>query len=165
VNILITGPESTGKTTLTNALSLHFNAHVIPEYARSFLEARNGNYHYDDLKEIAEGHLRYVQNTTKSPIIIFDTFLLNLKIWSIQKFGKCDSFIESNLWAVKFDKILLMYPDIAWTFDPLRESQYDRLAIFNEFKKEMDTKDLQYSIIKGEGVNRLNSSLEEIGVI
>ena len=36
--IIITGPESSGKTTLCNALSKHFNLPFSKEYAREYLE-------------------------------------------------------------------------------------------------------------------------------
>ena len=39
--IVITGAESTGKSTLTEALSKHFNAPFIPEIARDYVEKLN----------------------------------------------------------------------------------------------------------------------------
>ena len=36
--IAITGPESTGKSTLAEKLARHFNVDFIPEYSRTYLE-------------------------------------------------------------------------------------------------------------------------------
>ena len=40
LKVVITGPESTGKSTLASALSTHFNAVLSEEYAREYLETK-----------------------------------------------------------------------------------------------------------------------------
>jgi nicotinamide riboside kinase len=137
---------------------------LVPEYARTYLELREGHYGYADLKYIAEGHINYIAGIERKTVTVFDTFLLNLKIWSLRKFGICDPYIEDNLWSIDFDRIFLLYPDIEWRYDPLRESRDERHAIFGDFQAELNTKGLQYSIIKGTGVNRMNSCLEDMDV-
>jgi len=55
--IVIIGPESTGKTTLSEELAKHFNTISCPEYAREYLSQNGINYNYYDLLKIAQGQL------------------------------------------------------------------------------------------------------------
>ncbi|MFK7932281.1 MAG: AAA family ATPase, partial [Saprospiraceae bacterium] len=55
--VLITGVESTGKSTLTAALAAHYDTIWIPEYARQYLEQLNRNYVQADLLKIAQGQV------------------------------------------------------------------------------------------------------------
>ena len=53
--IILTGPESSGKTTLCKALSQHFHLPFSKEYAREYLDGLNRDYNQDDLLKIAKG--------------------------------------------------------------------------------------------------------------
>lgn len=57
--IVIVGPESTGKSTLSQELSQHYANHYptawVPEYAREFLDELDRPYTYEDLLTIAKG--------------------------------------------------------------------------------------------------------------
>ena len=55
--IVILGPESTGKTTLSKELAQHYQTQWVPEFARNFLVTHGMNYDYDDLLTIARGQL------------------------------------------------------------------------------------------------------------
>ena len=52
--IAITGPESTGKSTLAEKLAKHFEVDFIPEYSRTYLENFEGHYTENDVVEIAK---------------------------------------------------------------------------------------------------------------
>ena len=49
--IAITGPESTGKSTLTKALAIHFNTLWVEEFARTYLNNLGRSY------EIGRAHV------------------------------------------------------------------------------------------------------------
>lgn len=55
--IVIIGPESTGKSTLCDQLSKHYNTLWCPEYAREYLLKNGTDYSFDDLLTIAKGQL------------------------------------------------------------------------------------------------------------
>ena len=38
IRVVLFGPESTGKTTLSKALARHYNSVWVPEYAREYLQ-------------------------------------------------------------------------------------------------------------------------------
>ncbi len=63
--IVIIGPESTGKSTLTEQLAAHFNTLACPEYAREYLVAHGTAYTFDDLIAIAKGQLALEDKMTE----------------------------------------------------------------------------------------------------
>ncbi|NJK84851.1 MAG: ATP-binding protein, partial [Bacteroidales bacterium] len=48
IKVVITGPESTGKTVLTEELAAHYHTVFIPEYAREYILHLNRSYTYAD---------------------------------------------------------------------------------------------------------------------
>ena len=52
--IVVVGPESTGKSTLSEQLAAHFNAKWLPEYAREYLLTNGKEYTINDLLVIAK---------------------------------------------------------------------------------------------------------------
>ncbi len=72
--VTILGTESTGKTTLSERLSAHFNATLVPEAARDII-ANSSYFTMEDLHKTAVEHARRITEAEKgnSPIIIIDT--------------------------------------------------------------------------------------------
>ncbi|MFC2087906.1 AAA family ATPase, partial [Bacteroidota bacterium] len=82
--IVITGPESTGKTTLTKVLSKKFEGIGINEYAREYIEKKTvEQYVYEDVVHIMEHQYEEFQSNTNSDkaFVFFDTYLIITKIW------------------------------------------------------------------------------------
>ena len=57
IRIAITGPESTGKSTLAESLAVHFKGALIPEFARTYLENKTEKYSQSDIDFIAQKSL------------------------------------------------------------------------------------------------------------
>jgi nicotinamide riboside kinase len=116
LKIILTGPESCGKTTLARQLAEHFDVPLVEEYVREYFEKKEtsrrkigtGNqYNEADLKEIAMGQiaaekkaesalfkqLKHKKRANKPPFFICDTDVLTIKIWSEEKYGHCDKWI------------------------------------------------------------------------
>ena len=53
MRVVITGPESSGKSVLAGELAAFFGAPLVQEYARTYLEQRQGAYVQDDLLAVA----------------------------------------------------------------------------------------------------------------
>ena len=53
-HIVISGPESSGKTTLFEQLSNTNNCYFVPEHSRIYLNGINRKYNYLDILEIAK---------------------------------------------------------------------------------------------------------------
>jgi len=161
--IIVTGPECSGKTTLSKSLSKYFNSKLINEFARNYLTNKNNKYNVESLLEIAKN--QYKLENQKSKTIICDTDLLTIKIWSEYKFGKCDSWILDKINTQKKEQriYLLCKPDLKWEYDPQRENEFDRDKIFNIYKKELISLEHKFRVIKGN--NRLDLAKKYIASI
>lgn len=104
IRIAITGPESSGKTTLCRSLSEHLNVSFVPEFARSYLEKTNGEYDYPDLNKIAMGQLERVKSSN-SEVVISDSDFSVLEIWSQYKYGSVSAYIQELVKQDLFDYI------------------------------------------------------------
>ena len=142
--IIITGPESSGKTTLCKNISLLLNIPFAEEYARKYLKKIKKDYNQDDLIKIAKGQLKSEKNKK-----ILDTDLITIKIWSNYKYGTCDKWILDQIKKQKNRNriYLLCKPDLPWETDPLRENPKDRMKLFQIYKEEISELAHRYYII------------------
>ena len=147
LKIIVTGPESSGKTTLCKALSEHFKIPYSEEFARGFLDELDRNYKKNDLLKIAKGQLNSEENTQ-----LLDTDLITIKIWSQYKYGSCDKWILYQIEKQKSENrfYLLCKPDIPWQEDVQRETPHEREELFEIYKKELEHLGHNYFIIEGE---------------
>jgi len=105
IKIVVIGPESTGKSTLCEALASHFHIIWCREYAREYLLQHGTDYTYDDLLTIAKGQLKLedeaaatvVSKHQQPPILIIDTDMYVMKVWCEFVFGKCHQFILDEI--------------------------------------------------------------------
>ena len=157
LKIIVTGTESSGKTTLCKALSTHFKIPFTEEYAREYLNNLESDYTQSHLLEIAKGQLLSEHN-----VQILDTDLITIKIWSNYKYGNCDKWILKQIEKQKAEKrfYLLCKDNIPWEEDPQRENPNDRVELFEIYKQELDNLGHNYFIVEGE--NRIENSIAKI---
>ncbi|ALI99573.1 AAA family ATPase [Rufibacter tibetensis] len=164
IKIAITGPESTGKSTLAAQLGQHYGAPWVPEYARTYLDELGRPYEAPDLEAIAKGQLKLWQaEAEKNPELLFlDTELLVLKIWSEHAYGICSSFILENLRQQNCDLYLLLNVDLPWQPDPQREHPHLRQFFYDWYKRELEQMGVPFAEISGSADLRLQKAIEAI---
>jgi len=162
--IAITGPESTGKSILTEQLAKHFQAIWVPEYARTYLDSKNGSYTYADILKIAKTQLAQMEEVSANSkdLIFFDTELIVTKIWCEFKYGKCHPWITKHIPEQNIDLYLLMNIDLPWQPDPQREHPDKRNILFNLYKEELEKQNFPYQIISGTGRQRTDNAINAI---
>lgn len=151
----VTGPESSGKTTLAIALAEKYTGIFIPEFARAYLEQKNGLYSIEDLDVIAEKQLALWEEVSTEKLLFCDTEMLVLKIWSEFKYGTCSTFILEALRNQQFEHYFLCRPDIDWEEDPLRENPEDREELFERYLSELKKQGIPFTIVEGSLENRI----------
>ncbi len=162
--IAIVGPESTGKSTLTKALSNEWNATVVTEYARQYLADHDGKYSESDLIEIAKGQLALEERALEGhpKILICDTNLMEIEVWGYFKFNRIDILIQKMSSMTLYDIHLLTYPDLPWENDPLRETPDHLTELFEVYLQFLEQRKLPFRIIKGTGDARLHNTLKAL---
>ena len=161
--VVVTGPESTGKTSLAMQLSEVFKCTLVGEYARTYLNKLDRSYHQYDLTHIAKGQFDMQNKTLKeSSLLICDTDLLTIKIWSEFKYGNCDPWIVNSLVDNLPDLYLICYPDLKWEYDPQRENPNDGMELFEIYLAEIKKLGVPFQIIKGLGEERTEKGLKVV---
>lgn len=160
--IAITGPESTGKSVLSEELAGFFRTEYVPEYAREYLMQLNKPYKKDDLLLIAKGQIALEKKleSLTDDWLFCDTDLLVIKIWSIHKYNQCDPWILEMILKNCYDLFLICDIDMPWKFDPLRENPDDRKYFMDWFIRELEDYDFPYHIVKGQGQQRTENAIQ-----
>lgn len=172
VKIVLFGPESTGKTTLSRHLARYYNTVWAPEFARDYLQKKWNNERKtcekDDLLPIAIGQMKLENNLAKKAdkVLICDTDLLETKVYSQEFYGgflddKLDEAAQKN----EYDLYLLTYIDTPWEADDLRDRPTERLEMFKAFEKALKEHNKNYILLKGDKETRLKNATKAIDSI
>lgn len=164
--IVVTGPESTGKTALCQELARHLQGIWVPEYARKHLLENGPEYESTDLLFIAEQQMKHIDEAIQKnhSWVICDTDWLTIVIWSQVKYGQVDERILHWNSAFQPDLYLLCEPDIPWEHDPFREHPNHREEIYSLYFNLLNKLQLNYSVVNGLHSNRLQSALRALGI-
>ena len=95
------------------------------------------------------------------PLLVCDTDLLVLVIWSEVRFGQChDWIIETYAEQTRTQDrhYLLCSYDVPWEPDPLRENPDDRKELFDLYREKLEFLGLNYDIIAGTVDERLSKT-------
>ena len=164
LKVAITGPESTGKSTLAQQLAAHYNTVWVPEYARTYISELPGRYTAQDLENIVRGQLASYQQAVPpaSQILFADTDLLVIKIWMLHAFGTCPVWILEALEKQDFNLYLLMNVDLPWEPDPQREHPHLRQFFYDWYKKELQQYRFNFIEISGTAEKRLQNAVSYV---
>lgn len=165
LKVVVTGPESTGKSTLTELLAKHYNTVFIPEYAREYVANLNRPYQYDDLEHITKHQVMEVEkyNSLASKIIFLDTFLIITKVWFDVVYQRVPQWLDDAIKASDIDLYLLCDTDIPWQADGIRENGGEmREYLFGRYIAELEHYGFNYRIVSGLDENRLANAISYV---
>ncbi|HEX5793741.1 MAG TPA: multifunctional transcriptional regulator/nicotinamide-nucleotide adenylyltransferase/ribosylnicotinamide kinase NadR [Rheinheimera sp.] len=125
--VLITGPESCGKTTLTRKLAKVYCTSWSEELGRDYQQdvvGGNGDlFDLEDFNRIA--HLQYEQDLkalrTANKVCFFDTDAVVTAFFSQIFLGGVAGRIESFIDPAKYDLVIALKPTVPWIADGMRE--------------------------------------------
>jgi len=162
IKVVTTGPESSGKTTLAKALAEHYQVPWVPEYARGYISNLGRLYQEEDLLKIAQGQVAREDEAAKDKpdLLICDTSLIVIKIWSEYRYGRCHPWVLEQIEQRPVNLYLLCSPDIPWEPDPQRENPDDRDQLFHLYQQALKNKPTK--IISGNRPERLAQAVSEI---
>ena len=169
LKIVLFGPESTGKTTLSIKLAHHYNTVWVAEYARAYLQNKWNNERKtcenSDLLPIAIGQMELENQLAKKAdmVLLCDTDLLETKVYSEEYYGGIvDPMLEKAAVENTYDLYLLTYIDTPWEADDLRDRPGQRLEMFNAFENALKKNNRPYILLKGDKITRLKTAIKAI---
>ncbi len=167
--IVITGPESSGKTTLSEYLSSEYKIPLVKEYAREYLSTLrqaqgDKSYTFEDVIKMAKMQLQKEQEAiSQNNLLFLDTDLTVFYVWIKEKYGEEIDWINTHLSQAQNKIYLLCDVDIPWRDDDLREHPNieDRKRLFTEYQNLLERNNLTYHIISGD-INTRQKKCREI---
>lgn len=163
LKIAISGPESSGKSTLAKELGAYYKLPVVEEYARRYFKDRPLNHRKESILAIAREQIQLEKNAALSAgSLFFDADLITIKIWLKYYNHPVPSFIETHLTEGAYDYSLLLYPNTPWIDDGIRSNPHDRIALFKQFEEELKKYGIPYHVIKDLGKDRSQSAIRAI---
>ncbi len=165
--IVLTGPESTGKSQLTGDLAKHFGGIGLAETARSYLELLGPGYSKQDILTIAKMQVDEEKAAASKDIeyLFIDTDLIVTKIWLQHCYGDVPDWIHNSISQTPRHLHLLCYPDLPWVPDRLRENPDIRMELFDLYRSEIEFYKLPYTIITGFDKLRLQQAIDAVNAI
>lgn len=166
INVAILGAESTGKTTLCRDLAVHFGCPCVPEYMRTYLQAKWDSEQltctWDDLLPIAQGQIKLENKLAKQAAqmsdrdyLFCDTSLFELMVYANWYYGDCPEALTQAALAHHYDMILLTDVDIPWVADDLRDSPHQREDISAYFASQLTLHNKTFQRIGGDREERV----------
>lgn len=165
--VVIIGPESVGKSTLTKKLAVQFDTYHVEEYGRTYTEISGTNeLTNEDFINIARGHKKLLNKTLKEgkKVIFVDTEAITTKIFGEMYLGdKFDpTVINGLIKKQKYDLYLLLNIDVPWVDDGTRDFPDKRIEHFERIKQELKDNNIPYVLINGTYEERFEKAVNEV---
>jgi nicotinamide riboside kinase len=169
LRVVLYGPESTGKTTLSQMLAAHFKTEWVPEFSRDYLQEKWDREQkiceIDDILPIAKGQMELENEKAKKAknVLFCDTNLLETVVYSKAYFkGFCEPSLLKHALKAHYDLYFLMYIDVPWVEDDLRDRPHQRELMFAKFKEPLDDYNKPYHILQGSLEERFATAVKMI---
>jgi nicotinamide riboside kinase len=166
LRIVITGPESTGKTTLAQELAGALGTFWVPEFARFYVSHLGRLYERSDLYAIGCGQKRWETwyRQQQEGILVLDTDWTVLHVWEAYRFEPAPQPVWRQGYGepVPADLYVLCTPDFPWTPDPLREHPNEQYILFEWYLALLKDLNTPFILAEGPPSVRLEKVLETI---
>jgi len=166
--VVLTGPESSGKSTLAQDLSEAIGQPFTAEAARAYL-AEKPFRGMEDLLAIHRAQRQASEELVSGDpgekvnglsVAIEDTDALTTWIWAEEKFGEVPEEIRADFRQHPPMLYLLCHPEIPWEPDPLRENPTDRDRLFARHVAILEACGQPYVVLRGNRSERLAEALK-----
>lgn len=161
--VCVFGPESTGKSTLTQKLAAHYHTVGVREYARDVIE-RQGDITADDMVTIARGQQALIDAALDDAnrVLFTDTDALSTTVWARWLYGAPDAGVQDIARAHPCDFYLLLSPDLPWVADAVRYLPGRGQEFFDDCEKVLRDEGRPYAVIGGQGNVRLDRAIAAV---
>lgn len=166
IRAVVTGSESTAKTTLAEQLARYYHAELVPEFVREYAEAHRV-IEFADHGPIARGQMALEDEALArgNPIVIQDTDLLSTVVYCEHYFGKCPAWIAEAARERAPDLYLLCEIDVPWVADGVRDRGHMRDEMQRLFRDAVNQSGVPVAVITGGRDERLERATEAVDAL
>jgi nicotinamide riboside kinase len=164
--VAVLGAESTGKTTLAQALGVQFRDEgrrvvVVDEFLREFCDREGRTPRADEQCHIATEQTRRIEAAAAHhELVIADTTALMIAVYSEQVFGDVSLYEQALAAHASCSLTLLTALDLPWQPDGLqRDGPQVREPVDARLRAALDRGGVSHAIVSGAGPARLQAAL------
>lgn len=167
--IVLLGAESTGTTTLAQALAEYFQTSWVAEYGREYSlqkqAAGDAHWHTPEFLEIAREQTRREDLAAREAnrVLICDTNAFATTLWHRRYVGWHDAVLDAVGRQSRADLYLLTGDEIPFVQDGLRDGEAIRHEMHRWFVEALDSQPVPWSLLSGDPQTRLAAAIRACG--
>ncbi len=171
VRVVLTGPESVGKTTLAERLAARFaashGAAWVPEFVRRYAEGKGAPLDFTDHGPIARGQMALEDEhaARAGRLLVHDTDLVSTVVYCHHYFGRCPAFLEEAAVARRPARYLLLDTGVPWVPDGVRDRGDRREELFALFRDTLERLGAPYEVIGGDWAAREAAAVRAVAAL
>lgn len=164
IRVVLTGSESTGKSTLGARLAARYAAELVPEFVRDFAQRNGGVIDFSDHGPIAKGQMaledEYAARADR--LLLQDTDLLSTVVYCRHYFGRCPAWIEDAARERRPSLYLLCEIDAPWVADGVRDRGERRDEMQQLFRDAVTESGARFVVLEGDLERRESKAIAAI---
>jgi NadR type nicotinamide-nucleotide adenylyltransferase len=161
--IVIYGGESTGKTTLCEALANRLKTVWVPEYGRQLWLEKDGNLTLSDMTKIGVTQIQNENERTNDARdwLVCDTSPLTTAFYSASMFGTVANQLKS-ITNRHYDFTFVCAPDFDFVQDGTRQDEAFRDEQHAWYLRELNQRGIPFTLLSGDLDTRIGNVLSKV---
>ncbi len=168
IRVCIVGAESSGTTTMAQALAAHYQTMWVEEYGReySIKKMQTGQPQWESAEFV---HIAAEQSQredwaarTANRLLICDTDAFATSIWHQRYLGRREASVEAIAASRHYDLYLLTDVDIPFVQDGFRDGEHIRYLMHGVFLVELQAQNKPFALLSGSHPARLEKAISLI---
>jgi HTH-type transcriptional regulator, transcriptional repressor of NAD biosynthesis genes len=162
--ICLLGGESSGKSTLAEALAERLETAFVPEYGRELWTAKKGLLAYDDMVDIARRQIEREHSAAQRShrYLVCDTSALTTLFYSLDMFGQAHTALE-EMALRPYDFYVLCAPDFEFVQDGTRRDSAFRQRQHAWYLEQLNHRGVRHLLAEGSLGARVERIVEYLG--
>jgi len=168
VRVCVTGPESTGKTSLARRLAEWAGTEWVPEASRVYAERKGAPLTAADVGPIAREHIALADAAAErarargARILVLDTDLLSTVVYARHYYEGVPRWVERAERERRADLYLLCEVDVPWVPDGIRDRPEHRDEMFALFQRALASRHANVVRVRGGWEERWATAREAV---
>jgi HTH-type transcriptional repressor of NAD biosynthesis genes len=166
--VCVVGAESTGTTTLAEALARHYATVWVPEYGREYSVVKQASgeteWRSEEFVHVAQEQDAREERAARDAnrVLICDTNSFATALWHRRYVGTADPAVERATARARCDLYLLTGDEIPFVQDGLRDGEHLRHEMHRWFEQALRAQAVPWLLVRGSAAARLQTAIAAV---